>query len=155
MANDDSVLDNTKLAIWAVKPDIVKWPVVLAGIYTDTSVSSASLIYEWTFPDIDQSCTQSGRSSVLPCRGVAVEKTFLYNSSSSGFNVTLTVYIPGGSSVMTSTHVVVAQSLSGPTAIRKDYRTLTKSDWDKMVYGMLELKMMGIWDHMACIHQVL
>jgi len=156
VANDDSALDNTKLSIWAVKPGIVKWPVVLAGIYTDTSVSSASLIYEWTFPDInDQSCTQSGRTSVLPCRGVAVEKTFLYKSSPSGFNVTLTVYIPGGSSVMKSTQVVVVQSFSGPTVIRKDYRTLTKSDWDKMVYGMLELKRMGVWDHMAYIHQVL
>ena len=151
---DGVTLDQSRLSVWAVQPGIAGWPVLLSGTYDDPSVNRAYLVFEWTFPDLDdQSCTQSGRTMVLPCRGKAVEKTF-DDPSSVGFNVTLTVSYPGAPAITTSIQIIVQSSFSGPVVTRREYRTLSQDEMDRIIRGFLELKNRGVWDHFTYIHNV-
>ena len=146
-------LNADRLSMFVVDPGIAGWPVIMSGIYDDPSFNPVYLIYQWGFSDIaDQSCTQGGRIKVLPCRGVAVEKTF---DTSARYTITLSVTYPGAASITVSRQIFVTETFGGPTVTRRDYRSLSRQEWDQLIQGFLRLKKLGIWDHMTYMHQVL
>ncbi|KAI9152553.1 hypothetical protein H9P43_009345 [Blastocladiella emersonii ATCC 22665] len=152
--------------IWTAAPVPATWPVVFAAVPPNTDYTNRNSpaqdpdtnVYTWTFSSspgaapAPQACTVGGIPYQSPCVGKVVEYTF---NGAGTFDAVCTVTPASGgtpTAVLTARVMIAAGVNKARRTVRREFRDMPPADWNKWVSGVLGLKAIKVWDHLALIH---